>query len=166
MIDDIISPNPGRLGLPGPRSILAGGSPWMTYACVPGVSFVRLEEGPSCECMGERVFHRRGRTADRTCRCRQNRGAVLERGSPLCVASISLSVWSQFKPDIVSVQDPFLQTIPVACASFVPHRWRLVVTAAGRSSALTGDANLRHGSASCSCERTRRHLSAASSGSR
>jgi glycosyltransferase involved in cell wall biosynthesis len=41
------------------------------------------------------------------------------------------SIVSQFKPDIVSVQCPSWQSVPVVGACALPHEWRLVVTARG-----------------------------------
>lgn len=42
-----------------------------------------------------------------------------------------LSIIHEFKPDIVSVQYPVLQSLPVLTAHALPHKWKLVVTVHG-----------------------------------
>ena len=41
------------------------------------------------------------------------------------------NIVSQFKPDMLSVQCPAWQSVPIVCAGALPHAWRLVVTARG-----------------------------------
>ena len=40
-------------------------------------------------------------------------------------------VLQEFKPDIISVQFPVWQAVPLRLAYALPHRWRLVLTARG-----------------------------------
>jgi|ERR1022692_121936 glycosyltransferase involved in cell wall biosynthesis len=60
-----------------------------------------------------------------------------EPGRPGTWLRFSRSVWQflriiqELKPDVVSVQFPSWQSLPVVAAHALPHKWRLVVTARG-----------------------------------